>query len=146
MKTNFGTLNRSSVVSMEMHDLRIKSCLLSIKFLFPKLIYFFPQVDVEEVQFWISRSEAKIQDRTLDPHYLKTNLNEIQSEITGISEQLDNLLANGKVISEKTECSQEKELVLSTTTNLTEQLGQLKQLIQDKKNAANDDQDGVPLH
>merc|ERR1719150_2255103 len=96
------------------------------------------QVDVEEVQFWISRSEAKIQDRTLDPHYLKTNLNEIQSEITGISEQLDNLLANGKVISEKTECSQEKELVLSTTTNLTEQLGQLKQLIQDKKNAAND--------
>merc|ERR1719150_2878196 len=96
------------------------------------------QVDVEEVQFWISRSEAKIQDRTLDPHYLKTNLNEIQSEITGIGEQLDNLLANGKVISEKTECSQEKELVLSTTTNLTEQLGQLKQLIQDKKNAAND--------
>ena len=93
---------------------------------------------MEEVQFWISRSEAKIQDRTLDPHYLKTNLNEIQSEITGISEQLDNLLANGKVISEKTECSQEKELVLSTTTNLTEQLGQLKQLIQDKKNAAND--------
>ena len=105
---------------------------------FLRLIYFVCQVDVEEVQFWISRSEAKIQDRTLDPHYLKTNLNEIQSEITGISEQLDNLLANGKVISEKTECSQEKELVLSTTTNLTEQLGQLKQLIQDKKNAAND--------
>ena len=95
-------------------------------------------MDVEEVQFWISRSEAKIQDRSLDPHVLKTNLNEIQSEITGISEQLDSLLANGKIISEKTECSQEKELVLSTTTNLTDQLGQLKQLIQDKKNAAND--------
>ena len=95
-------------------------------------------MDVEEVQFWISRSEAKIQDRSLDPHVLKTNLNEIQSEITGISEQLDSLLANGKIISEKTECSQEKELVLSTTTNLTAQLGQLKQLIQDKKNAAND--------
>ena len=96
------------------------------------------QVDVEEVQFWISRSETKIQDRTLEPHTLKTNLNEIQSEITGISEQLDSLLTNGKVITEKTECSQEKELVLSTTTNLTEQLGQLKQLIQTKKDAAND--------
>merc|ERR1719150_2177403 len=96
------------------------------------------QVDVEEVQFWISRSESKIQDRSLEPHALKNNLNEIQSEITGISEQLDNLLSNGSVITEKTECSQEKELVLSTTTNLTEQLGQLKQLIQDKKNAAND--------
>jgi len=96
------------------------------------------QVDVEEVQFWISRSEAKIQDRSLDPHMLKTNLNEIQSEITGICGQRDNLIANGKIISEKTECTQEKELIISTTTNLTEQLNQLKELIQEKKNAAND--------
>merc|ERR1719348_2108233 len=96
------------------------------------------QVDVEEVQFWISRSEAKIQDRNLDPHVLKNNLNEIQSEINGISEQLDKLLTNGKIITEKTDNHQEKELVLSTTTNLSEQITQLKQLIQTKKNAAND--------
>jgi len=96
------------------------------------------QVDVEEVQFWISRSESKIQDRSLEPHALKNNLNEIQSEINGISEQLDNLLSNGKIITEKTDNHQEKELVLSTTTNLSEQIAQLKQLIQDKKNAAND--------
>ena len=41
------------------------------------------------MQFWVSKSEAKIQDRNLEPHSLKNNLNEIQSEITGISEQLD---------------------------------------------------------
>ena len=93
---------------------------------------------MEEVQFWISRSESKIQDRTLEPHALKNNLNEIQSEITGVSEQLDRLLTNGKVITEKTDNQQEKELVLSTTSNLSEQIASLKQLIQDKKNAAND--------
>jgi len=96
------------------------------------------QVDVEEVQFWITRSEAKIQDRNLDPHILKNNVNEIQSEINGISEQLDKLLTNGKIITEKTDNHQEKELVLSTTKNLSEQIAQLKQLIQNKKNAAND--------
>merc|ERR1712029_831769 len=83
------------------------------------------QVDVEEVQFWISRSESKIQDRTLEPHILKNNLNDIQSEINGISEQLDKLLTNGKIITEK-------------TNNLSEQISSLKNLIQEKKNAAND--------
>merc|ERR1719309_612887 len=96
------------------------------------------QVDVEEVQFWITRSESKIQDLSLEPHSLKNNLNEIQSEINGISEQLDNLLTNGKIITEKTDNHQEKELVLSTPANLSEQIAHLKQLIQDKKNAAND--------
>ena len=93
---------------------------------------------MEEVQFWISRSESKIQDRTLEPHILKNNLNEIQSEINGISEQLDKLLTNGKIITEKTDNNQEKELVLSTTNNLSEQISSLKNLIQEKKNAAND--------
>ena len=93
---------------------------------------------MEEVQFWISRSESKIQDRTLEPQALKNNLNEIQSEITAVSEQLDRLLTNGKVITEKTDNQQEKELVLSTTSNLSEQIASLKQLIQDKKHAAND--------
>merc|ERR1711878_174080 len=88
------------------------------------------QVDVEEVQFWISRSESKIQDRTLEPHSLKNNLNEIQSEINGISTQLDKLLSNGKVITEKTDNHHEKELVLSTTTNLSDQIGSLRTLVQ----------------
>merc|ERR1712025_302079 len=103
-----------------------------------KNIRFEFQVDVEEVQFWISRSESKIQDRTLEPHILKNNLNDIQSEINGISEQLDKLLTNGKIITEKTDNNQEKELVLSTTNNLSEQISTLKNLIQEKKNAAND--------
>lgn len=96
------------------------------------------QVDVEEVQFWISRSETRIQDRSLGPHGLKDNLNQIQGEVPAVTEKVDNLVENGKVICEKSDNQQEKELVTSTTTNLTEQLGSLKVLIDDKKNAAND--------
>ena len=86
----------------------------------------------------MSKSEAKIQDRNLEPHSLKNNLNEIQSEITSISEQLDRILSNGKIISEKTDNHQERDLTTSTTSNLSDQIASLKQLIQDKKNAAND--------
>ena len=66
----------------------------------------------------MSKSEAKIQDRNLEPHALKNNLNEIQSEINSISEQLDKVLSNGKIISEKTDNSQERDLATSTTSNL----------------------------
>ena len=59
-------------------------------------------------------------------------------EINSISEQLDKVLSNGKIISEKTDNHQEKDLVTSTTSNLSDQIGSLKQLIQDKKNSAND--------
>ncbi len=80
------------------------------------------QTDVEEVQFWISASETKIQDRELSPYQLKDNLSYIQSEVSGISEQLVNLLANGKVIGEKTDSQQVEYLyyraaVLTTVSN-----------------------------
>ena len=48
------------------------------------------------------------------------------------------MLSNGAVITEKSDNQPEKELVVSTTTNLSEQIASLKQLILDKKNAAND--------
>ena len=90
------------------------------------------------MQFWISRSESKIQDRNLQPHLLKDNLNQIQGEVGGITEQLDNLTTNGKIIIANTNNQPEKELVQSTISNLSDQLTQLKQLIEEKKNAAND--------
>ena len=90
--------------------------------LFFQLILIFFQTDVEEVQFWISASETKIQDRELSPYQLKDNLSYIQSEVSGISEQLVNLLANGKVIGEKTDSQQVEYLyyraaVLTTVSN-----------------------------
>ena len=96
------------------------------------------QVDVEEVQFWVSRSETKIQDRAHEPAGLKACLNEIQSEVGGIVEQVERLQQHGATITSKTDNQQEADLVTSTSSNLAEQLDALKQLIQDRKNAAND--------
>jgi hypothetical protein len=95
-------------------------------------------VDAEEVQFWISRSESRIQDRTLSPHALKENINAIQCEIGAVGEQLERLVAHGKIIGERTESQPERELMISTTANLADQMVQLRALMQAKKNAAND--------
>jgi len=96
------------------------------------------QVDVEEVQFWISRSESSIQDRSLQPHTLKENLNQIQGELGKVKDQLSSLVANGAIIMAKTDNAAEKDLVASTTANLTDQLAQLTALVEEKKNRAND--------
>jgi hypothetical protein len=90
------------------------------------------------VQFWISRSESRIQDRTLSPHALKENINAIQCEIGAVGDQLERLVAHGKIIGERTESQPERELMISTTANLADQMVQLRALMQTKKNAAND--------
>jgi len=96
------------------------------------------QVDVEEIQAWISTSENKIQDNTLEPSALKNLLNEVQCELNDASEQIDRIASNGKIIIDNTVNNHEKDLVQSTMSNLTEQITSLKNLIQDRKNAAND--------
>ena len=93
---------------------------------------------MEEIQAWISTSENKIQDNTLEPSALKNLLNEVQCELNDASEQIDRIASNGKIIIDNTVNNHEKDLVQSTMTNLTEQITSLKNLIQDRKNAAND--------
>lgn len=95
-------------------------------------------MDAEEVQFWISRAESRIQDRSLEPHTLKEHINAIQCEIGTVGDQLERLVSNGRIICERTDNQPERELVVSTTANLGDQMVQLRQLIQTKKNAAND--------
>ena len=93
---------------------------------------------MEEIQAWISTSENKIQDNTLEPSALKNLLNEVQCELNDASEQIDRIASNGKIIIDNTVNNHEKDLVQSTMSNLTEQITSLKNLIQDRKNAAND--------
>ena len=62
----------------------------------------------------------------------------LQGELGKVTEQLATLVANGAIIMAKTDNSAEKDLVASTTSNLSEQLGQLNLLIEEKKNKAND--------
>ena len=96
------------------------------------------QEDVDEIQRWVSESETKIQDRTLEPPHLKTNINEVQSYLTSIQQQLDTLVSNGVIIMECTKSQQEKELIQSTSNNMKDQLRLLQKMLQEKKNAVND--------
>ena len=55
-----------------------------------------------------------------------------------MKDQLSSLVANGAIIMAKTDNAAEKDLVASTTANLTDQLAQLTALVEEKKNRAND--------
>lgn len=89
--------------------------------------------EVEEVQIWIKDNELKVQDRSVEPHVLHGHLQQIQSEIGGISDKLEKLTKNGKTIIEKTKDDEEKDIVQSTINNLSDQLAQLKSLLDEKK-------------
>ncbi|XP_044734627.1 nesprin-1 [Chrysoperla carnea] len=94
--------------------------------------------DVENVQKWMQSAELKIQDRSIEPHQLKDHLKQIQSEFSTVSDQLEKLIKNGKVIIEKSRDEEEKVLIQSTINNLNEQLQQVKQWLDDKKQQVND--------
>lgn len=89
--------------------------------------------DVAEVQNWIKEAELKVQDRSVEPQVLNEHLQQIQQEIGGVTDRLEKLTRNGKVIIEKTQDDEEKRLVQSTIDNLTEQLSQVKSWLEEKK-------------
>lgn len=89
--------------------------------------------DVETVQAWIKEAELKVQDRSIEPQLLNDHLQQIQSEIGGISDRLERLTKNGKSIVEKTRSDEEKQLIQSTINTLTEQLQQVKSWLEEKK-------------
>lgn len=89
--------------------------------------------DVDEIQRWIKEAELKIQDRSIEPHILNEHLQEILSEIGNVGDRCKKLLKNGKIIIENTRNNDEKEIVQTTMDNLTEQLQQLRSMLDEKK-------------
>uniref|UniRef100_A0A0P4WID6 KASH domain-containing protein n=1 Tax=Scylla olivacea TaxID=85551 RepID=A0A0P4WID6_SCYOL len=89
--------------------------------------------DVESVQAWIQAAEAKVQDKSVEPHKLKEFLQEIHCEIGSVTDQLERLTRHGHMICQRTSNQGERELVANTITSLTEQLQQVKNWLEDKK-------------
>lgn len=94
--------------------------------------------DVEEVQNWIKEAELKVRDRSIEPQLLNEHLHEIQSEIGNITDRLEKLIRNGKIIIEKTHDEDEKKLVQSTIDTLTNQMQQVKTWLEEKKQQIGD--------
>lgn len=94
--------------------------------------------DVKEVENWIKEAELKVRDRSIEPQLLNEHLQQIQQEIGGISDRLEKLIKNGKVIIEKSRSDEERRLVQSTIDTLTEQLAQVKSWLEEKKQQVGD--------
>ena len=94
--------------------------------------------DVDEVQSWIRQAELKVQNRSIEPTKLMEHLRQIQNELGPISDKLERLTKNGQVIIENTRDGNEKELIGSTIVNLTDQLGQVKSWLDEKKKQIGD--------
>lgn len=94
--------------------------------------------DVDELQAWIRQAELKVQDRSIEPSRLRESLRQIQNELGPMSDRLERLTKNGQTIVDNTRDEDEKEIIAKTIANLTEQLGQVRSWLDEKKQQVGD--------
>ena len=94
--------------------------------------------DVDELTAWIRKAELMVQDRSVEPIKLRESLRQIQSELGPMSDKLERLTKNGQSIVDNTRDEEEKVLIGKTIGNLTEQLGQVRSWLDEKKQQVGD--------
>ncbi|XP_078048160.1 muscle-specific protein 300 kDa isoform X4 [Augochlora pura] len=94
--------------------------------------------DLDEVQAWIRQAELKVQDRSIEPGPLKEQLKHVQDELATTADKLERLTRNGRTIAENTRDDTEKQLIESTVRNVTEQLGQVGDWLDERKQVVAD--------
>ncbi|ERL91661.1 hypothetical protein D910_08989, partial [Dendroctonus ponderosae] len=94
--------------------------------------------DVEELQIWIKESELQLQDRAATPQQLHEKLQQIHSEVSAVTDKLDRVTRSGKTIIEKSRKQDERDIVQSTIDNLTDQINQVKALLEEKRDQVGD--------
>lgn len=94
--------------------------------------------DLDEVQTWIRQAELKVQDRSIEPAPLKEQLKQVQDELGTITDKLERLTRNGRTIAENTRDDTEKQLIDSTVHNVTEQLNQVRNWLDERKQVVAD--------
>lgn len=94
--------------------------------------------DLDEVQAWIRQAELKVQDRSIEPAPLKEQLKQVQDELGTITDKLERLTRNGRTIAESTRDETEKQLIDSTVHNVTEQLSQVRNWLDERKQVVAD--------
>ena len=66
---------------------------------------------------------------------LKTQLQDVNQEVGGVSDQLERLNKNGQTLAEKAASAADREVVLSTCNSLTDQMGHVRHMLEQKKMA-----------
>ena len=102
--------------------------------------------DAEEAQAWLQAAEARTQDRAGPrPHDARARLQEVSLEAGAAAERLERLSRVGQTLAEKTSSQQERELVTSTCSSLTDQLGHLRHLLEQRKMAVSQKTPGLKV-
>ena len=94
--------------------------------------------DLDEVQSWIRQAELKVQDRSIEPIPLKEQLKQVQDELGTVTDKLERLTRNGRTIAENTRDETEKQLIDSTVHSVTEQLNQVRNWLDERKQVVAD--------
>lgn len=94
--------------------------------------------DVDVLQAWIRETELKVQDRSSTPDKTMENVRQALNELPPMQDKLERLTRNGRTIVENIKDDSEKETITVTITNLTEQLGQLKTWLDEKRQQVGD--------
>lgn len=94
--------------------------------------------DVDEVQAWVRQAEIKVQDRSVEPIALRESLRQIQNELGPVTDKLERLTRNARVIIDNTRDDNEKEFIEKTVNDLNEQLGQVKSWLDEKRQIVGD--------
>lgn len=89
--------------------------------------------EVDEVQAWIKDTELKVRDRATEPQQLNENLQQVQSELANVTDKLEKLTRNGKIIMKRTRDNEEKEMIQSIIDNLVEQFNQVKSWLDERR-------------
>lgn len=97
--------------------------------------------NVDYIQTWLAQAELRIQDRTQDPQQLKDMINDIQKELTTVSEKLDTVKQCAIVIIDKSRSDDEKRMVQNTVDQLVKQVEQFRNDLDEKKHLTNNSLD-----
>lgn len=98
---------------------------------------------VDAIRSWLQSAEVQVLDHTTAPEVAKDLLQRISQELTGIYERFNLVKSNGQVCMDNCRPnrkgdSDEKLLIKSTIDQLTQQLGQMRAWIDERKQQVGD--------
>lgn len=94
--------------------------------------------DLDAIQAWIRQAELKVQDQSVVPSILRDSLKQLQEELIAITDNLERLTRNGRIIAENTRDEEEKQRIENTVHGVTDRLSQLKSSLDERRQAVSE--------
>lgn len=99
--------------------------------------------DVEDVQAWVRAAELTARDRTLAPEPYRERLVATRAEVPNVADRVERLTRNARAIVEGSRDANERQLVQSTVSALSEQFAAVCSELEARQGAVEDACDAV---